>query len=148
METREVDKGMNIHTRRAIAYMVLIDYFVFLSVLVLYPVYQCNEIKRRAAVRIHTGTEHRIFWRTGRICSRNTSGMERYVKQYYRSRLKRSGFRLFSTMTAYAIHAYDFKLKKFIYPFILMIMMIPTQVTALGFVKLVGKMQWRILLFL
>ena len=45
----------------------------------------------------------------------------------------------FSTMTAYAIHAYDFKLKKFIYPFILAIMMIPTQVTALGFVKLVDS---------
>ena len=43
----------------------------------------------------------------------------------------------FSTMTAYAIHAYDFKLKKFIYPFILAVMMIPSQVTALGFVKLV-----------
>ena len=46
----------------------------------------------------------------------------------------------FSTMTAYAIHAYDFKLKKYIYPFILMIMMIPTQVTALGFIKLVSNM--------
>ena len=46
----------------------------------------------------------------------------------------------FSTMTAYAIHAYEFKLKKYIYPFILMIMMIPTQVTALGFIKLVNKM--------
>ena len=46
----------------------------------------------------------------------------------------------FSTMTAYAIHAYDFKLKKYIYPFILMIMMIPTQVTALGFINLVTKM--------
>ena len=46
----------------------------------------------------------------------------------------------FSTMTAYAIHAYDFKMKRFIYPFILMIMMIPTQVTALGFIKLVTKM--------
>ncbi len=46
----------------------------------------------------------------------------------------------FSTMTAYAIHAYDFKLKKFIYPFILMVMMIPTQVTALGFIKLVTAM--------
>lgn len=47
----------------------------------------------------------------------------------------------FSTMTAYAIHAYDFKLKRFIYPFILMIMMIPTQVTALGFVRLVSNMK-------
>ena len=41
------------------------------------------------------------------------------------AQLERTGFRLFSTMTAYAIHAYDFGLKKFIYPFILMIMMIP-----------------------
>ena len=45
----------------------------------------------------------------------------------------------FSTMTAYAIHVYDFKLKKFAYTFILMVMMIPSQVTALGFIKLVGN---------
>ncbi|MCM1101026.1 MAG: carbohydrate ABC transporter permease [Acetatifactor muris] len=47
----------------------------------------------------------------------------------------------FSVMTAYAIHAYDFKLKKFMFTFILMIMMIPTQVTALGFLQLVSKMK-------
>ena len=46
----------------------------------------------------------------------------------------------FSTMTAYAIHAYDFRLKKYIYTFILAVMMIPTQVTALGFIQLLGKM--------
>lgn len=45
----------------------------------------------------------------------------------------------FSTMTAYAIHAYDFKAKNAIFTFILMIMMIPTQVTALGFIQLLGK---------
>ena len=42
----------------------------------------------------------------------------------------------FSTMTAYAIHCYNFKAKKFIFTFILMIMTIPTQVTAVGFVRL------------
>ncbi|MDE7114412.1 MAG: carbohydrate ABC transporter permease, partial [Acetatifactor sp.] len=47
----------------------------------------------------------------------------------------------FSVMTAYAIHAYDFKLKKFMFTFILMIMMIPTQVTALGFLQLVSQMK-------
>ena len=47
----------------------------------------------------------------------------------------------FSTMTAYAIHVYDFKLKKFMFTFILMIMMIPTQVTALGFIQLMTKMK-------
>jgi len=46
----------------------------------------------------------------------------------------------FSSMTAYAIHAYDFKFKKAIFTFILMIMMIPTQCTALGFIKLVKAM--------
>ncbi len=46
----------------------------------------------------------------------------------------------FSTMTAYAIHVYDFKLKKFIATFILAVMMIPTQVTALGFIQLVDDL--------
>ena len=46
----------------------------------------------------------------------------------------------FSTLTAYAIHAYDFKAKKFMATFILAVMMIPTQVTALGFLQLIGKM--------
>lgn len=46
----------------------------------------------------------------------------------------------FSAMTAYAIHAYDFKLKKFMFTFILMVMMIPSQVTALGFLQLITKM--------
>jgi len=46
----------------------------------------------------------------------------------------------FSTMTAYAIHAYRFKLRKTAFTFILAIMMIPTQVTALGFINLLNKM--------
>lgn len=46
----------------------------------------------------------------------------------------------FSTMTAYAIHAYDFRGKKVIFTFILAIMMIPTQVSALGFQQLVREM--------
>jgi multiple sugar transport system permease protein len=46
----------------------------------------------------------------------------------------------FSVMTAFAIQAYNFKGKTAIFTFILMIMMIPTQVTALGFVQLMNKM--------
>ncbi len=46
----------------------------------------------------------------------------------------------FSTMTAYAIHAYEFKLKKAVFTFILMVMMIPTQVTALGFITMINDM--------
>lgn len=43
----------------------------------------------------------------------------------------------FSAMTAYGIHMYNFKGKNIVFKFIMAIMMIPTQVTALGFVKLV-----------
>ncbi len=45
-----------------------------------------------------------------------------------------------SAMTAYAIHAYDFRLRKAIYLFIILIMMIPTQVTTLGFLRLINNM--------
>jgi len=47
----------------------------------------------------------------------------------------------FSAMTAYAIQVYDFKAKKAIFTFILAVMMIPTQVTALGFIKLVSTLK-------
>jgi multiple sugar transport system permease protein len=47
----------------------------------------------------------------------------------------------FSTMTAYGIHAYEFKGKNAIFTFILAIMMIPTQVSALGFIRLMGTMK-------
>ena len=42
----------------------------------------------------------------------------------------------FSTLTAYGLHAYDFKLKKVAFVFIMVILMVPTQVSALGFVDM------------
>ena len=42
----------------------------------------------------------------------------------------------FSALTAYSVHAYDFPGRKAVQTFILAIMMIPSQVTALGFVDL------------
>ncbi len=41
----------------------------------------------------------------------------------------------FSALTAYSIHCYDFKGRNVVFTFILMIMTIPTQVTALGFIR-------------
>ena len=43
----------------------------------------------------------------------------------------------FSTLTAFGIHAYEFKLKNIAFTFILAVMMIPSQVTASGFIKLI-----------
>jgi len=46
----------------------------------------------------------------------------------------------FSALTAYAVHVYVFRMKKFVYYFILLIMMIPTQVSAMGFFRLMTKL--------
>ena len=46
----------------------------------------------------------------------------------------------FSAMSAYAIHAYQFRFKKAAFAFILLIMTMPTQVSALGFVRLMTDM--------
>lgn len=43
----------------------------------------------------------------------------------------------FSALTAFGIHAYDFRLRKAAFTFILVIMIIPTQVSASGFIQLV-----------
>ena len=46
----------------------------------------------------------------------------------------------FSALTAYGVHVYDFKLKKFAFYFIMAVMMIPPQVSAVGFIQLCYKM--------
>lgn len=45
----------------------------------------------------------------------------------------------FSAMTAYGVYVYNFKLKNFVHIFILAIMMIPSQVSAVGFIQLAFK---------
>ena len=47
----------------------------------------------------------------------------------------------FSALTAYAIHAYDFRFKKAAFTFIMVIMMVPTQVSALGFINQMSNMR-------
>jgi len=45
----------------------------------------------------------------------------------------------FSALTAYGIHCYQFRLKNFAFKFILIVMMIPSQVSAVGFIALCNK---------
>ncbi|MDO4632463.1 MAG: carbohydrate ABC transporter permease [Eubacteriales bacterium] len=46
----------------------------------------------------------------------------------------------FSSLTAYGLYAYDFKIKKAAFTFIMAILVMPTQVTAMGFLRLITKM--------
>lgn len=46
----------------------------------------------------------------------------------------------FSSLTAYGLYAYDFKGKKIAFTFIMAILVMPTQVTAMGFLRLITNM--------
>ena len=46
----------------------------------------------------------------------------------------------FSALTAYGLYGYDFKIKKVAFTFIMAILVMPTQVTAMGFLRLITKM--------
>ena len=46
----------------------------------------------------------------------------------------------FSSLTAYGLYAYDFKVRKAAFTFIMAILVMPTQVTAMGFLRLITNM--------
>ena len=134
------NQGMNIHARRILAYVVLI--LVTIMCLFWFYVLFVNATRSKSDLNkgftVIPGTHmvknlYNLFHNSNLpiirgllnslIVSLCTAGLSTY----------------FSTMTAFAIHAYDFKLKKFMFTFILAIMMIPTQVTALGFINMLRK---------
>ena len=47
----------------------------------------------------------------------------------------------FSALTAYGVHVYNFKGKRLVFTFIMAVMMIPAQVSALGFVQMMTKLK-------
>ena len=133
-------KGMGLHARRVLAYIVLIviSFFCLFWFYVMFINATRSNGELQSGFTAIPSTHLLVNWNnlikgtlpiwSGMFNSLLISAFSALLCTY------------FSTMTAYAIHAYEFKLKKYIYPFILMIMMIPTQVTALGFIKLVNKM--------
>ena len=135
-----LEKGLGLHARRAIAYIVLI----IISFFCLFWFYVMVINATRSNGELNAGFTLAPSKYLLKNCNNLVHGTLPIWFGMFNSLIIATftaAFSVyFSTMTAYAIHAYEFKLKKYIYPFILMIMMIPTQVTALGFIKLVTKM--------
>lgn len=140
VKVKGLDNSIGLGAQRAIAYTVLI----LISILCLFWFYVLFVNATRSNSDLTTGfralpsTNAIANWTNmlnsslpvvrGMINSFIVAGCSAAVSTY------------FSTMTAYAIHAYDFKLRKFMFTFILMVMTIPTQVTALGFLDLIDNM--------
>ncbi len=141
MDSRRLKRGSSVTTRRIIAYIVLI----FVTVLCLFWFY----VLFINATRSHSDLTRGFTLIPGGYALANWKSLMGSTQPVL------SGMRnsliiaisaavlstYFSTMTAYAIHAYEFKIKNAMFTFILAVMMIPTQVVALGFINLMGRMK-------
>ena len=140
-EVQETKKGLGLHARRVIAYVVLciITFFCLFWFYILFINATRSNGELQAGFTLAPSSH---LWENWLNLVHGTLPVWRGMfNSLIVATCSAALCVYFSTMTAYAIHAYEFKLKKFIYPFILMIMMIPTQVTALGFVQLVSNMK-------
>ena len=141
IETNETKKGMGIHARRILAYVVL----VLVSFLCLFWFY----VLFVNATRSHGELTKGFTPIPSTYLLKNWQGVMAGTLPIVRGMFNSLFVALcsaalctyFSTMTAYAIHVYDFKIKKFMFTFIMAVMTIPTQVTALGFLQLVSDME-------
>lgn len=137
----EIGKSMGIHARRAIAYIVLII-MTFLCLFWFYLLF-INATRSHSEMTqgftpfpsTHLGDNWEAL-RNDAVIDIGVGLRNSFIVAIGSAALSV----YFSAMTAYAIHVYDFKLKKFMFTFILAVMTIPTQVTALGFVQLVENM--------
>lgn len=137
----DVKKGMGIKSRRAVAYVVL----ALVSLLCLFWFYILFINATRSHAELTKGftplPSGSLIANWINLMNGTLPVWNGLLNSFIVASLSALLCTYFSTMTAYAIHVYEFKLKKFMFSFILGIMMIPTQVTALGFLQLVGKMK-------
>lgn len=130
--------GIGLHARRVIAYIIL----VFITLICLFWFY----ILFVNTSRSHAQIQHGFSAVPGTYLLKNWQSLMASTQPVW-SGLRNSVFIssccailtvYFSTMTAYAVHVYHFKGRDAILTFILAVMMIPTQVTALGFYSLMN----------
>ena len=141
IETNETKKGMGIHARRILAYVVLI----LVSFLCLFWFYILFVNATRSHGELNKGftpiPSHYLLENWKGVLAGTLPVVRGMFNSLFVAACSAVLCTYFSTMTAYAIHVYDFKIKKFMFTFIMAVMTIPTQVTALGFLQLVSDMK-------
>jgi multiple sugar transport system permease protein len=133
-------KGVGIHARRAIAYIVLavITFFCLFWFLILFINATRSNGELQSGFTLVPSSHLLENWKN--LLAGTLPVWSGLFNSLLISTASAVLCTYFSTMTAYAIHAYDFRGKRYIYAFILAVMMIPTQVTALGFIRFMNKL--------
>lgn len=137
---RKKQSGLSIGVRRVIAYVVLV--LIVLMCLIWFYILFINATRSNAELtRGFTPIPSRyLFTNLNNLFHGTLPIWNGMFNSFFVAVTSAALSTYFSTMTAYAIHTYDFKFKNAIFTFILMVMMIPSQVTALGFLQLVVNM--------
>lgn len=128
---------------------ILVIWFIILTIICLLPIYILIINATRSATDIANG----ISFIPGKSLFQNANTLFHNVNYNtvfnvaigYRNSFIITGFStvftvFFSAMTAYGIHVYDFRLKEISYTVILLVMMVPMQVTSAGFVNFMLKL--------
>lgn len=140
MGRQDLDKGLGIKARRTIAYVVL----VIVSIMCLFWFYVLFVNATRSNGQLKRGftmlPSTHLFENFSNLVHGTLPVWNGLINSLIIAALSAVLCTYFSAMTAYSIHVYDFKARKAMFTFILAIMMIPQQVTALGFVNLMSKM--------
>ena len=143
MKNRENTKGrVQLIAARTVAYIILI----FLALLCLFSFYMLIVNATRSNAQLQGGfallprdnflTNLKNAWTDASI--NIPRGM---LNSFFVAACSAILTTYFSALTAYGIHVYDFKLKRAAFLFIMAIMMIPPQVSAVGFIQLMYKLK-------
>lgn len=136
----KIDYADAIHTKRSIAYFILI----FLALLSLFPFFVLLINSTRAHAQIQHGfsvVPGMWFFKNLKnvLSNTNVPVLTAMFNSIFVSMMCALLTTYFSTMTAYGVYMYNFKGKQTVFKFILLVMMVPAQVSALGFIKLLNN---------
>lgn len=141
MRTKDNKKTTVLTFRRLISYIVLI----LMTFICLFPFY----ILIINATRAHSAIQQGFSFLPGKslipnwnklMSNDNLPVLRAMFNSFFVAMCTALFATYFSALTAYAIHTYRFKIRKVALSFILMIMMVPTQVSALGFIRQMNAM--------
>ena len=130
--------------------MILTIWFIFLTIVCLLPMYILIINATRSSTEIANGISFipgtNLFKNIKKLFGDVNYNTVFNVWIGYRNSFFITAFStiftvFFSAMTAYGIHVYDFKLKEISYTVILLVMMVPMQVTSAGFVAFMLKLK-------
>ena len=138
-----VNKKPGTYAFRIVAYTVCI----LLAVLSLFPfvVMMINSTRSSAQIQQHAlslipGSNLRINW--SYLFGKGFNPIKGFEHSLLISVCTTALTVYFSTMTAFALVAYDWKLRKPFFTFIMAVLMIPAQVSSIGFYHMVYKIGW------